>query len=505
VSIQNREGDHLKDKGHIVLFQPAIRVGKEQQRRTGIPSGLLAIATPLDLAGYSIKIIDQNFEDRWKDILHSELQKKPICVGVSAKTGPQIRYGIEASKIVKQYDAIPVVWGGIHPSLLPEQTLENDNIDIVVQREGEETFFELVQALEKGESLSTVRGIFYKEDGKIKKTESRPFIDLEKQPSPSYHLIEVNKVLVKSFGEDHLRFSSARGCPYRCGFCYNTVFYKRRWRALSAERTFKEIKRIRTEFGIRGIRFSDDLFFGDVERVRKLLTLIVDEKLDVVVTKLDIHVNELSKLDDDFLTLLEKAGAKALVVGVESGSQRILDLIKKGIKVADVIDFNKRVAKFNLIPKYCFMMGFPTETIEDIRETVSLILRLLKDNKEAIKDINIYTPYPGTPLLDLSVKHGFIPPKKLEDWVPFNWRTINRKRTPWITKEREKLLRMLHCSSLFLEKNYFLQPQWPTNPLVVMLARLYHPIAKKRVEKLYDKFPVEIKLVEWLRLYPKQA
>lgn len=495
----------MKDKGHIVLFQPTVRVGKEQQRRTGIPSGLLAIATPLDLAGYAVKIIDQNFEDRWKDILLSELKKKPICVGVSAKTGPQIRYGIEVSEIVKQYDTIPVVWGGVHASLAPEQTLANENIDVVVQGEGDETFFELVQALEKGDSLSEVRGIWYKENGEIKRTQPRPFIDLEKQPSPSYHLIDVKKVLVRSFGEDHLRFSSARGCPYRCGFCYNTTFYKRRWRALSAERTYQEIKRIRTEFGIRGIRFSDDLFFGDVERVRKILTQIVNEKLDVVVTKLDIHVNELSKLDDDFLRLLERAGAKALVVGVESGSQRILDLIKKGIKVSEVIDFNKRVAKFKLIPKYCFMMGFPTETVEDIRETVSLILRLLEDNKEAIKDINIYTPYPGTALLDVSVEHGFRPPTKLEDWVPFNWRTINRKRTPWITKERERLLRMLHCSSLFLEKNYFLEPQWPTNPLVVMLARVYHPIAKKRVEKLYDKFPIEIKLVEWLRLYPKQV
>ena len=121
-----------------------------------------------------------------------------------------------------------------------------------------------------------------------------------------------------------------------------------------------------------------------------------------------------------------------------------------------------------------------------------------------MKDINIYTPYPGTELFDLSVKNGLKPPERLEDWVSFNWRTINRKNTPWITREREDLFKMLHCSSLFLEKNYFLKPIWPTNPLVILLARLYHPIAKKRVEKLYYKFPLEIRVLEWLGLYPKQ-
>ena len=492
-------------KGNIVLFHPSVRVGKELQRRMGMPLGLLAVATPLYLAGYRVKIIDQGVERKWKDLLLAELQKKPICVGVSTKTGPQIKYAIDASKIVKEYGNVPVVWGGVHPSLAPEQTLENENIDIIVQGEGEETFFELVQALEKDESLSKVKGIWYKENGEIKSTQTRPFIDLNKQPPLSYHVIDVNRYLIKIFGIDHIRFSSSRGCPYRCGFCYNTVFNKRTWRALTAEKTVGEIKKVRSKYGIRGIQFTDDLFFGDIERVRKILTEIVNKKLDIIVTKLDIHGNELSKLDDDFLRLLERAGCKALVVGIESGSQRILDLINKGIKISQVIDLNRRLKGFRIIPKYSFMMGFPTETKQDIQKTISLIFELLDDNKEAMKDINIYTPYPGTELFDLSIENGLKPPERLEDWISFNWRTTNRKNTPWITKDREKLLRMLHCSSLFLEKNYFLNPIWPTNPLIVMLAKLYHPIAKKRVEKLYYKFPIEIKLVEWLHLYPKQV
>ncbi len=239
--------------------------------------------------------------------------------------------------------------------------------------------------------------------------------------------------------------------------------------------------------------------------MKEILKKIVDSNLDIAITKLDIHFNELSHLDNDFFELLKKAGGRMLVIGVESGSQRILDLINKGIKISEVLEFNRRVKKFGIIPRYCFMMGFPTETLEDIRETVSLIFKLLEENDDAIKDINIYTPYPGTELYELSIKHGLKPPEKLEDWISFNWRTINIRNTPWITKEREKLLRMLHCSSQFLEKNLSLNPLWPTNPLVVFLARLYHPFARMRVKKLFWRFPVEIKLVEWLRLYPRQV
>ena len=495
----------MKDtKRNVVLFNPRVRVGKEQQRRTGIPLGLLAVATPLDLEGYPIRIVDQRTEPNWKAVLLEELKKNPVCFGVTVKTGPQIRYALEASRFVKDNRDVPVVWGGVHPSLLPEQTLQHDSIDIVVQGEGDVTFPELVHALENREPLGTVKGIWYKENGQVRQTPARPFVDLSTLPSPSYHLIDIEKFKLRNLGLDHLRLSSSRGCPYPCKFCYNTVFSKRRWRALSAERTFEEIKRLRQQFGIRGIRFADDIFFADLRRVRRILELIVENQLDVLLTKLDIHVADLDQLDDDFLGLLQKAGAKALVVGVESGSQRILDLIAKQIDIRQVIDFNLRVKKFNLIPKYCFMMGFPTETVEDIKATIALIFRLIEDNEDAMKDINIYTPYPGTELFDLAVKHGFRPPQRLEDWVSFNWRTVNRKRMPWISKEREKLLRMLHCSSLFLEKNYFMTPIWPTNALIVMLARMYRPLAMKRVERLFYRLPVEIRLVEWLGLYPKQ-
>ena len=117
----------------VVLVYPRIIKGWQAQPRVAIPMSLLCIATPVMDGGYDVKIIDQRVEPRWRSVLKEELRKDPICVGVSSMTGPQLRHALEISKIAKEYGNAPVIWGGIHPSLLPEQTLRNDNIDIVVQ------------------------------------------------------------------------------------------------------------------------------------------------------------------------------------------------------------------------------------------------------------------------------------------------------------------------------------------------------------------------------------
>ena len=155
----------------IILFNPAPRSGWQPQRRVELPLGLLSIATPLDLQGYRIKIIDEFANPNWKRELLEALTEKPLCFGVTCMTGPQILHALAACRLVRErYPDVPIIWGGIHASLLPEQTLENPYPDIVVVGEGEETFLELVKALESGSPLSNVSGICYKENGKIHHT-----------------------------------------------------------------------------------------------------------------------------------------------------------------------------------------------------------------------------------------------------------------------------------------------------------------------------------------------
>ena len=227
----------------VVLVYPHVIKGWQARPIVALPMSLLCIATPVLNAGYDVKIIDQRVEPRWRSILKEELQKDPLCVGVSSMTGPQLRHALDISKIVKEYGNLPVVWGGTHASLLPAQTLENENIDIVVQGEGEETFAELVQALDGKQPLSNVKGIWYKDNGRIKDTGARPFIDLNEQPPLPYHLVDLTKFTRTMFGIEHLDFFTSRGCPHQCTFCLNKAFHKKQWRPMDPDLVVSKDKR----------------------------------------------------------------------------------------------------------------------------------------------------------------------------------------------------------------------------------------------------------------------
>ena len=307
----------------IVLFNPAPRSGKQVQRRVELPLSLLCPATPLDRQGYRIKIIDEFANPIWKRELLESLSQKPICFGVTCMTGPQILHALDGCKLVKErYPDVPIIWGGIHASLLPEQTLKNPYVDIIVIGEGETTFEELVKALEAGTPLSRVPGLCYKEDGKVQYTGIRPFVNLEDQPPLSYHLINMDHYRRRLFGIDHISFNSSRGCTFRCSFCWDPVMHKRKWRAMSPETVLDHLKRIIRDYDIRGFLFTDDHFFIDMERAYHILEGILRADLKISISKLQIRADTICRLDKEFLQLMVRAGVKRFSVGVESGSQR---------------------------------------------------------------------------------------------------------------------------------------------------------------------------------------
>jgi len=487
----------------ILLFNPAHKFGGPVQPRNELPLNLLTVATPLDRTGYTVRIIDQRIHLNWRDILEEELLKGLTCVGISSMTGPQIRNALEVSRLVRQHGNTPVVWGGVHPTLMPEQTLSHPDIDVVVQGEGEETFAELIRSWEEKTSLERVRGIWFKKDGNIFSTEPRPPIDLDRQLPLSYHLLDLKPYLVQINGRSHITIETSRGCNFKCRYCWDTAVYHGRWRGASAEEVLRRVQFLVREYGIGGFLFCDDNFFVDKGRALEIFRKLGAEVPGIAISKLDGHLSVLSRLTDEELDLLRAGGCQRLMMGIESGSPKILKILNKEQDLNELLRFNRRLASFGIIPHYFFMVGYPSEELEDLAQTVQLFLRLSKENPAANPRINIYTPFPATAVFDLAIEHGFVKPDRLEDWVSFNFRTVNRNAS-YLTRKRKRLLRVLHFSSALALRNNFIAPYKKTSWWIRLAALLYYPVARLRIRYLFDRFPVGVTLAEWFGLYPRQ-
>jgi len=422
----------------VVLFFPIIECVKNRL----LPLSLLLVAAPLVKEGYSVKIIDQGVEDDWKEKLLNELKQEPLLVGFSLSTGRQILYGLEVSKLVKQNSNTKVVWGGFHPSLSPEQTLKNKFVDIVVIREGEETLLELVDRIDKRQSYNDILGIGYKDNGQVYINPHRDFIDLDKQAAIPYHLVDIEKYIAsQSFssgklGRD-LAIYTSRGCPHQCAFCYNKRLNQQRWRGQSAEVVVGELKKLVNDYQITSFNIQDDEFFTDLERVRKICQLILAENI-----KLEFmgccRINDVCRMDEDFLKLISQSGFRTLGIGIESGSPRILQMIKKDIEISQILEAVKKIKKFNIEGKFLFMVGFPKESINDMHQTADLMRVIKKINPFArISPWRVFTPFPGTDLYKIAIENGWRSPNSLEEWAYYDFETI---RMPWIDRQKKNII-----------------------------------------------------------------
>ena len=414
-------------KTDIILVQP----GPHRMQLGGailhLPLALMSIAAWLrrgDEYGDRIRILDMNI----RRLSAGDFAEAGI-VGITAITGHQIRYGLQAARLAREAnpDAL-IVWGGVHPSLLPEQTIAHDLADIVAVGEGERPFERIVEAHFNNRPLADIPGTCVLDDkGSAVFTPSDGFIDMNDLPLPAYDLVDVGEYrgIVYQF-----YYQSSRGCPFRCGFCYNTAFSGRKWRAKSAVKVVDELSYLCGKYGVVNFAMVDDEFFIDVRRAEAVFKKIVDRKIRcgmIASCRLDI----VRKFSDESLSIMKKAGVVQIFFGAESGSDKTLEYICKDITREDIIEGARIVANAGIRPVLSFMSGFPGETSRMFEDTLDVIRELWALHPLVmVNGIFPFNAYPGTTLYGESVGLGLEVPVKLDDWG--SWTFQYEPDNPWL-------------------------------------------------------------------------
>lgn len=473
------------------------------------PFAFLSIAAPLLREGYDVKIIDQRVDSNWEANLKNELKKKPLYVALSSMSGTQIKFALQISNIIrKNFQDTLLVWGGTHPTILSEQTLKHPNVDIVAEGEGEITTLELTEAIRYHKNLEKVKGLrFKKSDGSQLYTGLREFINMDNLLPTPWQLVDPENYIYKDFYMRNVKRTmdigqTSRGCPYKCGYC-SSSHIRKFWRPMSVEKSIKLIISDVKRFKLDSIWIRDDNFFADLERAREICQGIIDAGVNIKWYTSGTRADAINRMTHSQITTFKKSGGEVFKIGAESGSDRILKLIDKKCVVEEIYQANLKSKKYDIIPAMSFMGGFPTETYQELIQTIDCMIKVQKDNTDAIvESMCIYTPYPGTALWNLSIEHGLNPPESLEEWGDWSFHDFNEKRNPWLSAtSRRRLGNISYISTLSSVVDHLTDSI--KNPFRRTLIKLIVKPASKYYKwrfnhKFFNWLP-ELTLIRWIR------
>ncbi len=337
----------------------------------------------------------------WKEVKNLIKDYDPSVVGISAKTQNFVSASIVA-KIAKEINPeIKIIVGGVHSTMNGSKVLDHENIDFLSIGEGEKTIVELLHALENDRELNTVKGIVFKDNGKIVSTKSQFYI--ENLDTLSFPLTNASKVL-KDFDkypkEAFGYIFASRGCPYACTFCESKSMWTRKVRYRSPENVIAELKQL-YEFGVKKVNFDDDTFGVSKKNIKAINDLMHDELPNMTYTC--ETVVQLAK-DENVVKDMKRGGCTATFVGIESGSNEILKKIKKTQTTEECIQAMQNLRKHDIESHAFIMVGFPDETEETFTQTINFISKLKPDSVI----FSIFTPYPGSDIYNECKDKGII-------------------------------------------------------------------------------------------------
>ena len=393
--------------------------------------GLAYLAAVLEQAGYKVEILDAPALELTYEKLAGEIERrKPDVVGVTATTAVSPSALKTVRMVRERLPEALTVMGGPHITFLPMETMRAEpSIQVGVVGEGEYTLLELVETWKEGGDLRKVKGIIYRENGDVKFTEPRPLIEnLDELPFPARHLLPMDRYKVFGKHETLGLIFTSRGCPYNCTFCSSSLIFGKKFRARSPGNVVDEVEQFVEQYKSNHVEFVDDLFIFDKKRVKEICREIKERGLDIVW----VCSARVDTVDGEIFKTIRDAGCVMVYLGVESGVQRVLNLMRKGIKVEQSVRAVKLAKEAGLQVVASFVLGIPGETWEEALETIRFAKKLDPD----FVQFSLATPFPGTELYRIAKEKGLL---LTEDWTKY---TVLKPvmRTEELSEEKLKKL-----------------------------------------------------------------
>ncbi len=467
---------------NVSLVNPNAAV--EVVKRLGIsapPLGLGYLAATLKEKGFRVQIIDDLVEKLGFEKLLRRLKNSEI-VGITSTTAT-FNSALRYARVIKEKLGAFIIMGGVHVTFRPLDALKHDFVDAVCIGEGEETVVEVAERVEAGKSLEGVRGIIYKNEGKIADNGPRQFIeDIDSLPFPAFELMPLEKYTLLGQKLEYFPMITSRGCPFACRYCSSSLFFGRKFRARCAENVVDEMEWLVEKFGAKHIAFEDDTFTLNRKRVFEICDEIKSRGIYVEWS----CSSRVDTINEEMLHKMKEAGCSAIYYGVESANKEILNkYYRKRIKL-DVVKKAVEITKKVGIETICsFIIGAPHETKKDVKETLKLAIKLNPDYAQ----FSILTPYPGTEIYEEAKEKGLILTENFDEYTAGKPVLKNFYMTP---EEISKLLK--YCYLRFYLRPSFLWRQIRKGNLRVVFEILMRAVKRERekregeIERIHDHF-----------------
>jgi len=418
----------------IVLVNP--RSAKWKHR---VPLSILSLAALLE-GRYSYEIVDGNFEPDLEGTLARTIRETNArYLAITVMPGPQLLQAIPVTQNLKKlFPDLKVIWGGYFPSLHANVVLQSGFIDFVIRGQGELSFLELIDDLERGAPFDQIPGLSFVRSGEVVHNPKRPVTDPNTLPSLPYHRLDVKRYIGKTYlGTRTMTYHSSFGCPFLCGFCAVAAIYNARWVGKNASAVVDEILWFKERYGVNAVEFVDNNFFVAQKRTVEIAEGLRGRGIHWWA---EARPDTLMLYSDATWRAMRESGCKMIFFGAETSSEDTLTLMGKGGKQTPdmVLELAERARAFDIIPEFSFVLGTPSDDVGgQIDRDIRYIRRIKEINPASEIVLYVFSPvfFDDADLLEKSKEFGFQFPRRLEEWLEPQWTSFDLRKhplTPWI-------------------------------------------------------------------------